>query len=251
MLCSWYLLQCLPSVAWADVVHVDKAPAARYIGDLCPMRQRPELWHEAPRSPAVVHFAGIRMPRKFGHTLLAVQSDAVCLVVAPQALGTAQHQHQLRHWPGTACGQQLRGNTVSCSADRTTRAKLTCAKYSGSPALQKKALQACSPDVQAYLWPRQKTASHLMPHSACGMPSCSSALVGTRPSPARRLVCSCRSSKVTTAVAFSRRTRLATTAESLWAMSSTGIKGVSGSLHTSSARHRADHLQQDRPRLCV
>ncbi len=95
-----HLVQCLPPVAWAEVVHEDKAPAARYIGDFFPIRRRPELWQEPPHSPAVVHFAGLRVPCKLGHTLLAIQSDAVNLVVALQALGTVQHQQRL--WDGLA-----------------------------------------------------------------------------------------------------------------------------------------------------
>ena len=84
-----HLLQCLPTIAWAEVIHEDWAPPTRYMGDFLPIRRRPELWHVATHSLALMHFAGIETSRKLCHTLLAVQNDAVCLLIACQALGPA------------------------------------------------------------------------------------------------------------------------------------------------------------------
>ena len=39
------LLQCFPFITGAEVVLVDEAPPARYIGDFFPIRRCPELWH--------------------------------------------------------------------------------------------------------------------------------------------------------------------------------------------------------------
>ena len=73
MLFNSHLPQCLPSIPWTETVHVDKAPATRYIGDFLPTGRDPELWHEPPCSPAFMHFMGIGVSCKLGHTPLAVQ----------------------------------------------------------------------------------------------------------------------------------------------------------------------------------
>ena len=86
-----HLLQWFTAIAGAEVVHVDEAPPARYIGDFFLFGRCPELWHQPARSPAFMHFEGIRVPCKLGHAALAAQGDARCLMVALEALSTVRH----------------------------------------------------------------------------------------------------------------------------------------------------------------